>query len=368
MGAGFEYRFPAIRGIQAQREYYVSMCPLRVLPKLFLFDEEELVPELRAQRQLNKSRLPDLSRYITKNLDNYVFSAITVSVDAEVTFEKVAVNENEVNRMGVLRIPMSARFIINDGQHRRAAIDLALREKPELGDETIAVVFFLDHGLARCQQMFADLNRYAIRPSKSLSILYDYRDEAAKLTKELIARSAVFRDLVELEKTNLAPRSKKLFTLSALYHATHDLVSSDEEQGAESAAQLALQFWEETAKHMKEWERVKGGELTAGEVRSNYIHTHGVVLQALARAGHALIERFPKQWTRKLSPLEDIDWRRTNGSLWEGRTMIGGQVSKTHHSTILTANVIKKKLGLELTADEEKVEKAHRGGNGSKRH
>jgi DNA sulfur modification protein DndB len=367
MGAGFEYAFPAIRGIQARREYYVSMCPLRLLPRLFLFDEDDSVPELRAQRQLNKARVPDLSRYITENLDNYVFSAITVSVDAEVTFEKLTTVEADP-KIGILRIPMSARFIINDGQHRRAAIDLALREKPELGDETIAVVFFLDLGLARCQQMFADLNRYAIRPSKSLGILYDYRDETAMLTKELIARSVVFRDLVELEKTNLAPRSKKLFTLSALYHATQDLVDTDNMSNPETAAQLALLFWEETAKHMTEWRRVKDGELTAGEVRTSYIHTHGVVLQALARAGHALIQRFPKQWAKKLDSLEQIDWRRTNGSLWEGRTMIGGQVSKTHHSTILTANVIKTTLGLELTADEQKVEQAHRGGNGSKRH
>ena len=368
MGAGFEYVFPAIRGIQAQREYYVSMCPLRLLPRLFLFNENELVPELRAQRQLNKARVPDISRYITENLDNYVFSAITVSVDAEVTFEKLAASEDEVNRMGILRIPMSARFIINDGQHRRAAIDMALREKPELGDETIAVVFFLDLGLERCQQMFADLNRHAIRPSKSLGILYDHRDETAKLTKELIARSAIFRDVVELEKTNLAPRSKKLFTLSALYHATQDLVDSEEERSPEDAAQLALQFWEETAKHMKEWERVRDGTLTAGEVRTKYIHSHGIVLQALGRSGYTLLKRFPQQWSKKLAALDDIDWRRGNGSLWEGRAMIGGQVSKTHHSTILTANVIKKKLGLDLTAEEEKVEQAYRGGNGAKRH
>ncbi|TAG01836.1 MAG: DNA sulfur modification protein DndB, partial [Oscillatoriales cyanobacterium] len=31
----FEYILPAIRGIQAGREYYVSMCPVRFLPKLF---------------------------------------------------------------------------------------------------------------------------------------------------------------------------------------------------------------------------------------------------------------------------------------------------------------------------------------------
>ena len=74
MAAGFEYAFPAIRGIQANREFYVSMCPLRLLPKLFLFNEDEMIPELRAQRQLNKARLPEMARYVLENPSNYVFS------------------------------------------------------------------------------------------------------------------------------------------------------------------------------------------------------------------------------------------------------------------------------------------------------
>ena len=67
MDPAFEYVFPAIRGVQANREYYVSMCPLKLIPKIFLFDEEELVPELRAQRILNKNRIPEISRYIVDN-------------------------------------------------------------------------------------------------------------------------------------------------------------------------------------------------------------------------------------------------------------------------------------------------------------
>src|SRR5579863_926473 len=134
MDAAFEYVFPAIRGIQSKREYYVSMCPLRLLPKIFLFNEEELVPELRAQRTLNKNRIPEIARYITDNQDGYVFSAITASVDADVRFEPLA-SGGEGHRVGLLHIPMAAKFIINDGQHRRAAIEMALRENPELADE-----------------------------------------------------------------------------------------------------------------------------------------------------------------------------------------------------------------------------------------
>ena len=367
MNTDFEYVFPAIRGVQAQREYYVSMCPMRLLPKLFLFDEEELVPELRAQRQLNKARVPELSRYITQNADNYVFSAITVSVDGEVNFDQVADN-GDSSRIGMLRIPMSARFIINDGQHRRAAIDLALRQNPELGNESIAVVFFLDLGLERCQQMFADLNRYAIRPSKSLSILYDYRDQTAKLTKALIAESPVFRDVVELEKTSLAKRSRRLFTLSAIYHATQALISDVEETDPYESAGLALKFWETVAENLSEWQSVRSGELTAGDLRQNYIHTHSVVLQALAYAGKSLMARYPRQWTKKLAEIQTIDWRRSNSSLWEGRAMVGGQVAKSGKSVTLTANAVKTHLGLALSADEQQAEDAlRRGSNGKKR-
>src|SRR5262245_9010545 len=154
---GFEYLFPSIRGVQARREYYVSMCPLRLVPKVFLFDEDELIPELRAQRTLNRARVPEIVRYIVGQRDGYVFSAITASIDADVRFQPIGAGA-EGTRVGVLHVPMSAKFIINDGQHRRAAIEAALRERPDLADESIAVVFFLDKGLERCQQMFADLN------------------------------------------------------------------------------------------------------------------------------------------------------------------------------------------------------------------
>ncbi len=361
MSVGFEYQFPAIRGIQAGREYYVSMCPMRLLPKIFLFDEEELVPELRAQRLINKSRLPDLTRYITENPNSYVFSAITVSIDAEVQFDSIS-EEGDANRIGMLHVPMSARFIINDGQHRRAAMERALRENPALGDETIAVVFFLDFGLERCQQMFADLNRYAIRPSKSLSILYDHRDYTAALTKALIAKSPVFRDVVELEKTSLATRSRRLFTLSALYHATAELLTGREDDDPQEVAELATSFWETVASQLDEWQRVRIGELSAGEVRMDYIHTHGVVLQALGRVGNTLLRRHPKRWQTKLRALGQIDWRRSNGTLWEGRALSGGRLSKAGQSVVLTANAIKIHFGLPLTSEEQEVENAFNRG------
>jgi len=362
--ARFGYAFPAIRGIQAGREFYISMCPLRLIPKVFLFNEEELVPELRAQRVLNKARIPEIARYIADNPQDYVFSALTASIDAEVRFEPFGDGGAE-NRMGTLHVPMEARFIINDGQHRRAAIEKALLERPDLADETIAIVFFLDVGLMRCQQMFADLNRYAIRPSRSLGVLYDHRDDRAELVRLIVLRSEFFRNIVEMERSALSPRSRKLITLSALYYATKELFDSLEFESREQASSLGQEFWEAVASHLSEWRLVRDGKMSAGEVRRDFLHSHGVVLQALGIVGNSLLQSKRTALKSRLKPLGSIDWSRSNAKLWEGRAMTGGRVSKGGQNVALTANAIKRHLKLALTPEERQIERAHKSGRAS---
>ena len=362
MSSEFEYVFPALKGIQAGREYYISMCPMRLIPKIFIFDEEELRPELRAQRNLNKGRIPALSRYIVDNPTGYVFSAITASVDADVHFEALGEGAEE-RRTGILHIPMTPRFIINDGQHRRAAIEVALRENPKLGDETIGVVFFLDRGLERCQQMFADLNRHAVRPARSLNVLYDQRDEHAQIARLLSLKCSVFADMVETDKSTLSARSRKLFTLSSIYSASKALLEGLEHHSVEEAADLAIEFWEAVGLAIPDWHRVRQREMSSAEVRKDFVHSHGVVLQALGRVGNTLLkQKKTGAWTRPLGKLKKVDWSRHNASLWEGRALSAGRVSKSGQHVTLTTNLIKKQLGLTLNPEEQRVEDAFQRG------
>jgi len=356
--SGYEYVFPAIRGIQAGREYYVTMCPLRLIPRLFLFDEEELPPEMRAQRTLNKSRVPEISRYIIENPDNYIFSALTASVNADVQFEPVDGGDGPEERVGTLTIPMSARFVINDGQHRRAAIQHALAENPDLGDESIAIVLFLDVGLNRCQQMFADLNRHAIRPSKSIGVLYDHRDEVSTIAKLVVRRSPFFSDLTEMETSNLSTRSRKLFTLSALYSANKALLEGIEPGSLEKRVDLATQFWQVVADQFPEWHQVRDRQIGAGEIRQDFIHSHGIVLQSIGKIGNGLLRQSddPKVWEKNLRKLRDIDWHRSNAATWEGRATVGGRVSKGAANVLLTSGYIRTVMGLPLPPDEQNAE------------
>ncbi|MBI3825593.1 MAG: DNA sulfur modification protein DndB [Candidatus Rokubacteria bacterium] len=359
----FSYVFAALRGVQAGGEYYVAMCPLKLIPKIFLFDEDEIPPDLRAQRALNRARIPEIAQYIVENPKEYVFSSITASIDGQVRFEPLAESGPRSN-LGQIVIPMTAKFIINDGQHRRAAIEEALKERPELGDETISVVFFLDSGLARSQQMFADLNTHAIRPTKSLGILYDLRDPQSQLARKLISTVPVFKGLTETEKTTISNRSIKLFTLSGIYQGTRALLNKPKQARVSPQEEaLAIDFWTEVGRNVPEWTMAKERKVSAAELRRDFIHAHGIALHALGIVGAALLAAEPKRWKDRLRALAKVDWSRSNTKLWEGRAMIGGRVSKAHNNVILTAAVLKRALDLPLSPEEQRVE-THLGKRG----
>lgn len=363
MNTSFGYIFPAIRGVQAGREYYTSMCPLKLIPKLFTFDNEELVPELRAQRILNRSRIPEMSQYLLNNKEGYVFSAITASIDGKVEFTPYE-QKIEVSRIGTLKIDMDSQFVINDGQHRRAAIQEALKKEPKLGDETISVVFFIDKGLERCQQMFADLNRYAVRPSKSLGLLYDHRDESAQLTKRIVLECSTFSDLVEMEKTSLSPRSRKLFTLSAIHSANIALLSHKDFSDQHKILKTGVDFWSDVGEYIKEWMLVKESKITSGDVRRDFVHCHSVILQAIGLMGKSFIELRKNDQKKCLKLLNKINWKRSNAKAWEGRATIGGRMQKSSNNVTLSANYIKKIMEIKLSPEEQKIEDAFlRGDN-----
>jgi DNA sulfur modification protein DndB len=359
----FTYSFPAIRGIQARREYYVTMCPMGLVPKLFHFDDDELPANLRAQRVLNKSRLPQLADYIIKNPENYVFSSLTASVDGKVHFEPVAAT-GVGKKIGTLTIPMGANLIINDGQHRRAAIEVALQEDKALEHETISIVLFVDSGLANSQQMFADLNRHAVRPARSLGILYDHRNPMARLADKLSKTVPVFKGMTETAKSSISNRSRKLFTLSSIYSATEKFLGKkDGQEITKKEEALAIEFWTTVAEQIPDWQEAVDRKVNPSELRRDFIHSHGVALQAIAIAGAALVASSPKTWKQELTSLKKIDWARENTGLWEGRAMIGGRLNKAQNNVILTANVLKKAMGLRLTPSEKKVETQYGQGN-----
>ena len=255
----FFYEFVAIRGLQAGKPYYVAMCPLNVIPKIFDFKESDVSAEYRAQRVLELRRVPEIASYMVENQDSYVFSSITASVNGDMIFEPVT---TELSDVGRLKVDMTASFHINDGQHRRAAIEQALEQAPELAHETISVVLFPDQALTRRQQLFADLNKHAVRPTTSLNVLYDHRDDMSSLTRRLVKSVSVFKNLTELERNSISHTSRKLFTLSSIHQATAKLLAKSGRASIDEAEyERAYGFWQAIAENMPDWESVRRGPL-----------------------------------------------------------------------------------------------------------
>ncbi len=349
------YGFDAIRGTQAGREFYVAMCPLKIIPKLFIFNDYEIPPELRAQRILKESRIPAITNYILNNPDNYTFSSLTASVDGIMKFTPAA-SLGEEGKLGRLYINMDSRLLINDGQHRRKAIEAALKENMDLGHEMISVVFFQDDGLKRSQQMFTDLNKNAVKPTKSLNILYDHRDEFSKYIVHLVSTLEIFKDRVELEKTSISNRSTKAFTLNGIADSSLRLIGTTKSRKpTQKEKNLIKEFWEIASKNISGWQLLLSNKVSPYELRQNFVNTNTNLLNALGIAGRIIIEEFPDDWKEKLKGLKKIDWSRST-PVWEGRLIVNGQMQKQSAGIELAANIILQKCGIALSEDRQKIE------------
>lgn len=319
MLTAFEYVLPVVRGIQAGYEYYTSMCPLRFLPKLFPGVPQESDPVLRVGRSPSRSRIRTLSRYILDNPESYILPALTVAIDGDTRFEPVS-EEGDDWKMGRLYVPMDATLTINDGWHRRMALEWAVQERPELGYETIAVCFFLAMGLERSQQMFYDLNRYGMAVDPGLGWLYNHRERGESWVLEVIQNVGNLRKLMDLERSRLAAKSSKLFTLSMVYPAIAQML----DRGI-MVAQAVL-FWRQVSEAIGVWRSVLTGELKAWEVRENYVCCQAIAFWGLADVGATLLSLYPDSWENYLTGLAAVDWSVAN-PVWQDSIIIKGRFS-----------------------------------------
>lgn len=347
----FVYKFPVVRGIQARREYYIAMIPLRMLGRLFPNEEEFVLPEYRAQRKLNEARIPVISKYITENQDTYVFSALAASIDGEFKF----IPSSNGSDVGILEISMDAKFLINDGQHRKAAIIDALNEDPSLGTETISIVLYEDNGLSRSQQIFTDLNKHAVKTSNSISELYDSRDEVAVLARNIVSSVPFFNEYTDKEKDNLGKYSSNLFTLNTFYRAIKKTISGRVLD--DTLVSFLFDYWKHVSEHIIPWNELTKKEISKVDLRENYIVTQGVVIQALGQVGACFYKNSTLKMAMVLKNLEKIDWKR-NASIWKARVIRSdGKILTSNKAIGLTAIQIKKELGIPLDSDETEKER-----------
>ncbi len=323
------------------REYYVILLPLSVVPRILPAPENaRLPPEARAQRQLIGRRVPEIARYILGHEDDWLFSSLTASYP-ESAAEFVASKQDP--NVGTLHLPLEAELLINDGQHRRAAVEAALREDPTIGSQTISVVLFPGEDLERNQQMFSDLNRTVQKTSRSLDIMYDHRDPLNQITLSVAERVPLLRGRVDKESLSLGVRSAKLITVSALYDSLQqllgDIPESASESKLESAEEQAVAFWVALTEAVPQWSSVAAGEQKPSQLRMEHISGHSVFFFAIGGVGRSLAQDL-----QPLQRLSEVDFRRGNPE-WQGICMLGPDIVTRRQTRFALRSMLLFKIG-----------------------
>lgn len=334
----FTYKFYAIEGVQAKKKFYIAMVPLNLIAKLLVTETENVLPEFRAQRKINETRIPEIKNYILANRDNYVFSALAASIDGNFDFTVLS------GKAGILEIDMSATLLLNDGQHRKAAIVEALNEDPSLGEETISVVFFEDGGLKRSQQMFTDLNKHAVKTSNSISTLYDSRDDIAVMTKKLIESNEFLNRYTDKERDILGKNSSKLFTLTTIYKANKKILKGNSLN--DDSFIFLNKYWNTVIKYIDEWNELLHKEITKKDLKENYIVTLAVVIIGIGKLGNIFYLNNSLDMDLYLKNLRNVDWSR-NAQCWMGNVLReNGKVNNSENTSNEICDVIAKIIGL----------------------
>ncbi|MBA7596072.1 hypothetical protein ES703_03041 [subsurface metagenome] len=378
-------RVPAFKGRLGGEDYFIITLTLGEVPRYIIGTDPSLPARQRQNRAASPKRFKEIADYMIKNRNDYRFSAITCTYGKDGDPEPF--NWDPVDRdapqgspgwmIGMLTLDQQDPFIIVDGQHRLGAIEEAIKRDPDLRNDSIAVVLFPYTGLQECQQLFSDLNRTARLPTRSLNILFDYRDVTNRVVQEVVNRVSVFKDLVNLELATVAKSTTEMFTLASIYQASAPMIKAapvgniidkkleDEAKAGKGNERKYIEFlvdaWEFIAQQFPEWGKVARKEMNIAQHRQDFLHWNSGVVSSIGEFVGVVMRGKGTDWKETLktalSHPDNGNWRR-NISQWQGIVTAGQQVlpySTVRHQLIA---YLKVKSELSLTKNEEKTLKS----------
>ena len=377
-------RVPALKGHLGGVDFYIITLTLAEVPRLIVGTDPnpDLLPKLRENRRANPARFAEIAEYIRRNQDDYRFSAITCTYGKNGDTEPRKWEPADPNApagsagwmLGMLTLNQDDPLIIVDGQHRLGGIEKAILLEPELRNDSIAVVLFPYIDLRANQQLFSDLNRTQKPPTKSLNILFDYRDVTNRVVQQVVERVSVFKGRVNLELASVAKSPTEMFTLAGVYQATDPMIKAayrgrlveeqlkgenklENEKGNEDEyVEFLIDVWEFIAEQFPEWGKVARDEMNIAQHRQNYLHWNSGVLSSIGEfVGFAMGER-GTDWKdaakTALTHSGNGNWRR-DARYWGGIILAGDQVLPRSAVRIQLIAYLKLKSSLSLREREK---------------
>jgi DNA sulfur modification protein DndB len=281
------FQFPAIRTEQGGRVQYMLSAPMSMLKRILAFDAEGDVMS-RSQRELNTTRAKKITRYLTDGYDNqggYLLPTLVGNIDAEVKFVEA---EGVAGGLGTLHIPLDADIRLFDGQHRSRGIIDFMNLRREATDK-ITLLLTVGISLKTRQQFFSDINNNASKPATAISMAYNHKDPVNDLVLQVVNSSSVLHGRVDFEHNVVPAKSDLLVSFKAIHDATRKMFGlKPKDEITDQIRKGAVMLWSAWAEVLR-WEWM-AANIGPAAYRSQYIGTHGVMINAIGVATAIMLE------------------------------------------------------------------------------
>lgn len=337
----------AIKGKMGTTEYFTAMLPLKEIPNLVRYAgyAGDVPVQDRKQRVMNMRRVVrDMVPYLVRN-QNRFYSSVVLEASQPVSF-----TPEDDKGYGTLVIDPETVFEPLDGQHRLKSIEGALKVSPEIGEETISIIIVQPQSIAVSQQMFADLNRNAKPPQRSLGITFEHRQSEAVRAKEL-SQCRYLAGHVNFLNAATPARSDYITSISTLYEVTKILTPSL--VNAEGVGESALiKVWETVLTTLPGIVDMEQKKVSPAQIRQTYFYSTGLGQEAIAMVTGRLVTQNPTDWEEIVKArYAKVDWTLANPE-WEGIAMNAGRLATGRAARTRASLFIAYKLGLALGEGE----------------
>jgi len=298
---------PALSLSQGGNTHYQARITFSDLVRVCRVPEERPSAEDRYQRDASWKRAEEISDYVRKNRDTYVFPPLTICV------------ESPVYAAGSLTLRPDCRTWLVDGQHRRAAVEMILELDRTLESEEVGICVHPFENVDQLRQLFADLNSGKSIP-RSVRLFMNRRTLSDALSA---SEAEPFAGWVDPVNTTVTKRSPYLWTLSAL----------EQTKGISDNS-----WWISALSALSGVSAVREGRISAAVARQRYVWAHGVGLRALGECV-GIVEP---------ALLACVDWDRKS-ACWEGNACQKGKMLASN--VVRTAAEIQRQVGASLSFD-----------------
>ncbi len=243
-------RIPAIKGKIGETIYYIANLSFQQINHLVKRVDSELHTSTSLKEEIQRSLSDNyikIKQYILTREDHFFNSLVLAVYDGlpvwtEIRYE---LEDEWYHNVGVLHFNGEEKIFPVDGQHRVEGIKAALRENPNIANETISVILIghnnTPEGMEKSRRIFSTLNRYAKPVRLGDIIALDEDDVVAITTRLLLENFPLFtRDRIKSSNSKSIPLTdKKCFTtLMTLYDCHIELFKYYKFRGEISSGKL----------------------------------------------------------------------------------------------------------------------------------